>query len=96
VSGCALPESKYCSTSSTWKRIRGGAAEGWPGWIQRQVSEADKVLVIASAGWFRCYEGEEVPGSGLGAAVETNIIAQRLYNSAGRNEDIRVVVFNPN
>jgi hypothetical protein len=72
-----------------------GPDEGWPAWSKRQAANTEKVLIIASAGWFRCYEGTEVPGSGRGAAAETRVIAQRLYNEAGVNPFARVVVFDP-
>jgi hypothetical protein len=34
----------------------GGPDEGWPAWSKRQAGETEKVLIIASAGWFRCLE----------------------------------------
>jgi hypothetical protein len=73
----------------------GGPDEGWPAWSKRQAGETEKVLIIASAGWFRCYESTEVPGSGLGAAAEARVIGQRLYNVAGVSPFARVVVFDP-
>jgi len=73
----------------------GGPNEGWPAWSKRQAGETDKVLIIASAGWFRCYAGTEVPGSGLGAAAEARVISQRLYNEGGVNPIARIVPFDP-
>ena len=73
----------------------GGPDEGWPAWSKRRAGETEKVLIIASAGWFRCYERTEVPGSGLGAAAEAHIIAQLLYNVAGVNPFVRIVAFDP-
>ncbi len=72
----------------------GGPNEGWPRWSKNQAGNGShKVLIVASAGWFRCYEGREVPGQGLGASAETGVIEQRLYNVAGVNADIRIVTF---
>ena len=72
----------------------GGPDQGWPSWSKGHASNVDnKVLIIASAGWFKCYERKEVPGSGLGAATEVDIIEQRLYNNAGVNPDICIVTF---
>ena len=72
----------------------GGPDQGWPSWsISHAGDDNNKVLIIASAGWFKCYEKKEVPGSGLGAAAEAGIIQQRLYNKAGENPDIRIVAF---
>ena len=72
----------------------GGPNDGWPRWSKNQADNKNhKVLIIASAGWFRCYEGTEVPGQGPGASAETGVIEQRLYNVAGVNPDIRIVTF---
>jgi hypothetical protein len=74
----------------------GGPNEGWPRWSKKQADDpAHKVLIIASPGWFRCYEGKELAGIGLGASAETGVIEQRLYNTAGINADIRIVTFEP-
>jgi hypothetical protein len=70
----------------------GGPPEGWPQWSVRQATEAEKILVVGSAGWYRSYEGKELPGQGLGAAAEAGIIQQRIYNLGGRNPDIRIVL----
>lgn len=70
----------------------GGPNEGWPRWSKQQAGDsAHKILIIASASWFRCYEGRELPGTGLGAAAEAGVIEQRLYNAAGISADIRIV-----
>jgi hypothetical protein len=72
----------------------GGPNEGWPRWSKDQArNPAHKILIIASPGWFRCYEGTEVSGEGLGAAAEASVIEQRLYNVAGVSPDIRIVTF---
>lgn len=74
----------------------GGPDEGWPRWSRKQAgSDAHRVLIVASAGWFRCYQGTQAPGEGLGAAAEAAVIEQRLYNSAGIARDIRIVGFAP-
>ena len=51
------------------------------------------MLIVASEGWFRCFRGQEKAGVGLGSAAEAGVIQQRLYDSAGKNYDIRVVFF---
>jgi len=45
----------------------GGPNEGWPRWSKKMAGETEKVLIIGSPGWFRCYEGKELPGTGLSA-----------------------------
>lgn len=70
----------------------GGPNEGWPRWSKQQASDsAHKILIIASASWLRCYEGKELPGTGLGAAAESGVIEQRRYNATGVSADIRIV-----
>jgi hypothetical protein len=72
----------------------GGPDEGWPLWCANQAGGTDhKILIIASPGWFRRYEGKEISGTGLGAAAEADVIRQRLVNAGGINPDIRIVAF---
>jgi hypothetical protein len=71
----------------------GGPDEGWPAWSKSQAEKSEKVLIVGSPGWYRCYDGTEVQGSGLGAAVEGRVITQRIYNESGLNRIARLVVF---
>jgi len=73
---------------------RGGPPDpsGWAGWSYTQVDVADKVLIIASAGYFRVYENREQPGVGLGAAIEAQRIFIQLFKQKGQNHRFRVVV----
>jgi SEFIR domain len=74
----------------------GGPNQGWPRWSKAQARNmAHKILIVASPGWFRCYEGTEACGVGLGACAEAIAIEQRLYNASGVNPDIRIVAFDP-
>ena len=65
---------------------------GWPKWCAQQVKNADQVLIIASPGWFRCFEGKEREGVGLGAACEAHVIFQQLYNVGWVTNKFRIVV----
>src|SRR5262245_29836053 len=71
----------------------GGPNDGWPRWCKRQASTAQRVLFVASAGWFHCYERKDVGGTGLGAAAEAAVLDQMLYNQAGVNRTLRLVAF---
>lgn len=72
----------------------GGPNEGWPQWSKAQAGNGEhRVLIVASPGWFLCYQGRQAPGAGLGAVAEAATIEQRLYNSAGISPDIRIVSF---
>jgi SEFIR domain len=72
----------------------GGPDEGWPEWSERQVLEADYVLIACSEEYARRYEGND-DGSerGRGTVAETRTIRQFLYESKGRNARYRVVLF---
>ena len=67
--------------------------EGWSKWMRTQVKEADKVLLAFTETYQRRYEGDEEQGKGLGATFEGVIVTQALYESGGRNEKFRPVVF---
>ncbi|MGH8574882.1 MAG: hypothetical protein ACREX8_20295, partial [Gammaproteobacteria bacterium] len=72
----------------------GGPLEGWPAWSTRQAGDTDKVPIIER--WLvPLLQAHRVPGSGLGAAAEARVIAQRLYNVAGVNPIARIVAFDP-
>ena len=73
----------------------GGPDEGWPAWCKSHAAKSEKVLIVGSPGWYRCYDGTEVLGAGLGAAVEGRVITQRIYNESGLNRIARLVVFDP-
>ncbi|MDM8531900.1 CHAT domain-containing protein [Anaerolineales bacterium HSG25] len=53
--------------------------EGWPRWMARQVREADFVLLVCTAIYYRRVSGDEEPGSGRGVAWEANLIYNELY-----------------
>ncbi|WP_291995398.1 SEFIR domain-containing protein [Candidatus Accumulibacter sp. ACC003] len=76
-----------------WDMLPGGPAEGWPQWSERQVIEADLVLVACTAPYGQRYEGNQPFGEGLGAVCEAAAIRQSLYERAGCNHYIRVVLF---
>ena len=71
----------------------GGPPEGWPKWSSDQAIHTERVLIIGNAPWFRCFDGTETPGTGLGAACEAGNIRQRLYDLGGVNDVIRVAYF---
>lgn len=71
----------------------GGPPEGWPKWSSDQAVRTPRVLIIGNASWFRCFDGTEEPGAGLGAACEAGSLRQRLYDAGGKNEIMRVVYF---
>jgi SEFIR domain len=35
----------------------GGPDEGWPTWSKNLAPKSEKVLIVGSPGWYRCYDG---------------------------------------
>ena len=54
--------------------------EGWPRWTEKQIREADFVLMVCTETFYRRFMGEETQGLGRGARWEGNTIYQLLYN----------------
>ena len=59
--------------------------EGWPRWTEKQIREADFVLMVCTETFCRRLMGEETPGKGRGARWEGNTIYQLLYNAGTLN-----------
>jgi TIR domain len=53
--------------------------EGWPLWMERQIDEADFVLLVCTATYRRRIERKEEPTKGRGVVWEINSIYNRLY-----------------
>jgi tetratricopeptide (TPR) repeat protein len=70
-------------------------AEGWPSWMERQLEEADFVLVVCTETYLRRSKGQERPGSGKGVRFESVLIVQELYDLAMRNPKFLPVAFSP-
>ena len=67
--------------------------EPWPRWMDRQIEEADFVLVVCTETYLRRAEGREKPGSGLGVTLESVLIVQDLYEAGMWNEKFIPVLF---
>ena len=59
--------------------------EGWPRWMDRQIQEADFVIMICTSTYYRGVMGEEEPGTGYGVLWESALIYQYLYNTGTLN-----------
>jgi WD40 repeat protein len=49
-------------------------AEGWPAWIDRQLDEADFVLVVCSEGYYRKARPESAPSQGSGCGSRSEVL----------------------
>ena len=67
--------------------------EGWPRWMDRQIHEADFVLLICTPTYFRRVMGQEQPGKGRGVAWESTLIYQYIFSAGTRNIKFIPVLF---
>ncbi len=67
--------------------------EGWPLWMERQVEQADFVLVVCTESYSRRDIGREKPGVGRGVRFESVLIRDDLYDAAMWNEKFIPVFF---
>src|SRR6266849_2591784 len=67
--------------------------EGWPRWMDRQIQEADFVLMICTLTYYRRVMGQEEPGKGHGVRWEGNLIYQHFYNAETLNSKFIPALF---
>ncbi len=67
--------------------------EGWPRWMDREVEEADFVLIVCTPIYYRRARGEERPGVGHGVTFESVLIVQDLYDAGMQNERFIPILF---
>lgn len=70
-------------------------AEGWPRWMNRQIEEADFVLVVCTQTYFERFTGSAATIGGLGAKWEGAVMTQDLYEAALYNTKFIPVIFSP-
>ena len=59
-------------------------AEGWPRWMERNLDEAEFVLMVCTETYRRRVMGRDEPGQGLGVHWEGNLIYNRIYHDQPR------------
>jgi hypothetical protein len=67
--------------------------EGWPAWCERQIENADFVLMVCTETYHRRVQGGEAPGRGLGVVWEARIIRQLVYDSGAVSTKFIPVLF---
>jgi hypothetical protein len=75
--------------------LNGAPAEGWPRWMRKQLIDADFVLVICTATYYRRFWGEEEPGKGKGADWEGALITQEIYDERSATLKFVPIIFAP-
>jgi tetratricopeptide (TPR) repeat protein len=59
--------------------------EGWPKWMDRQIEEADFVLIVCTETYFNRVGGKAKPGIGRGVKWESLLAYQDIYDSDSLN-----------
>lgn len=70
-----------------------GPNEGWAKWSSDRARDTDYILIVGTYEWFQCFDKKHLPGTGLGAACETDDLRQRVYAGSGVIDDIRIILF---
>jgi hypothetical protein len=71
----------------------GGPPEGWPTWMENNVEQADKVLVVCTPTYHRRYQKKEVPKKGRGGTYESAIIKQIIHDAQDKTDKFSAVIF---
>jgi tetratricopeptide (TPR) repeat protein len=66
--------------------------EGWPLWMERQVENADYVLIICTETYLKKFKAEVKQGTGLGVKWESLLTVQHLYDNDSLNHRFIPVV----
>ncbi len=69
--------------------------EGWPAWMDRQIAEADTILVICTQTYRERFDGNQPPGEGRGVCWESLLMRSQLYRAGSLNEKLLPVIFHP-
>jgi len=69
--------------------------EGWPKWMDRQLKDAQYVLIICTATYWRRVMDEEAPGKGKGVKWESTLTYQYIYDTDAKNTRFIPVLFDP-
>jgi hypothetical protein len=68
-------------------------SEGWHRWMDRNIHNAQYVLIICTEAYFDRVMGKESEGKGLGVKWEGNLIYQHIYNTDSLNNKFIPVIF---
>jgi len=71
----------------------GSPPHGWPQWMDRQIENADFVLIVCTKTYLRKVKGREQAGRGHGVLWEGNLIYQHIYNAGAQNSKFIPVLY---
>ncbi|MBW7995241.1 MAG: TIR domain-containing protein [Candidatus Glassbacteria bacterium] len=67
--------------------------EGWPRWMDKQIRDAQHVVLVCTKNYYKRVMGDEREGIGLGIKWEGNLIYQHIYNAESLNKKFIPVIF---
>jgi tetratricopeptide (TPR) repeat protein len=71
--------------NATIDQYEASPPEGWPMWMERQVREADFVLVVCTDIYLKRAQGKEDHGKGHGVIWESVLTYQQIYDAGSKN-----------
>jgi len=69
--------------------------EGWPDWMERQIDEADTVLIVCTEIYRERFERKQPPTIGRGVRWESLLTKNHIYRDGAVNEKFMPVLFGP-
>jgi tetratricopeptide (TPR) repeat protein len=70
--------------------------DGWPKWMDRQLQEAEQVIVVCTQTCYNRVMGKEPKGKGKGVKWESTLAYQYIYDDDSKNNRFIPVVFDNN
>lgn len=67
--------------------------EGWPRWMEKEITGAKFIVVVATEKYAERFSGTAQGGTGLGANWEGAIITQQIYEAGGCNVKFLPAIF---
>jgi hypothetical protein len=72
-----------------------GPGKGWTTWSEQQAARTERVLILFTASYARCWDGEQPPGMRDGATYEAQVIKERINKGGAEIPFYRPLVFDP-
>lgn len=73
--------------------VKGSPEQGWPMWMERQLEEAEFVLLICTETYLNRVQRKEPRGVGKGVKWESLLTYQELYDNDSGNHKFIPIIF---
>ncbi len=74
-------------------QMPGGPDKGWDTWSEQQAEHAERVLLVITASYRQCWDGEQPSGMREGATYEASVLKRRIVKQGAVLDFCRPVVF---